>query len=220
MYIEHKMYFYLMVQVILDNVLVKVESEVNNTRNGLYIPDGFLPSGPPPSKVTTGIVVGVPLGMYEYSEIVPEVQVGDRVYFHYNAISEMSRVLLEYSQDYDHSIPYSMIFCAVRNGEIIMIGSRVLCEKYYDPDITFEEINGVVIPVKKSKSGIIMEMNVKHNPHKAVLRHIGNPLRGQKRVDARPGDLVYYEKDADFENTIEGREYLCMKQENLLAIYE
>ena len=75
-----------------------------------------------------------------------------------------------------------------------------------------------MIPIKKSKSGIIMEMNVKHNPHKAILRHIGNPLRGHKKPDVAIGDLIYYEKDADFENTIEGREYLCMRQDNLLMI--
>lgn len=205
-------------QPINDYILVKVESElVETNEKGIYMPDGFLPNGIPKTKQTKGVVVALPRGLYECSDIFPEIEAGDTVYFHYNSIGPESRMLVEYSAPLTYSIPYSMIFCAVRNGQIIPIGGRVLCEKHYDADVVWEEVNGHSIPVRMNKIGIITEMNVKHSPHKAILKFIGNPLRGQQKKDVQPGDMVYYEKDADFENTIEGREYLVMTQENLIA---
>jgi co-chaperonin GroES (HSP10) len=204
-------------QTINDYLLVKVESElVETNESGLYMPDGFVPNGVPKTKQTKGVVVALPKRMYECSHIAPELEVGDKVYFHYNSIGQDSRVLVEYSAPLTYSISYSMIFCAVRNGNIIPIGGRVLCEKYYDPDVVWENVNGAVIPVKMNKIGIITEINVKHSPFKAILRHIGTPPLGQAKPDVKEGDIVYYEKDADFENVIEGKEYLVMMQENLI----
>jgi co-chaperonin GroES (HSP10) len=104
------------------------------------------------------------------------------------------------------------IFVMVRNGDVIMFGSRILAEPLYDDDVV--EDGG--IRVRKTKSGIISEINVKHNLKKARLSHIGNPLKNEVKTDAAPGDVIFYDKDADFENEVEGKNYFCMMQEDIL----
>lgn len=215
-----------MLQPIYDNVLIRVESEVNDRlQSGIYIPDGaYDPDKVKPehvghsrSKRTSGTVVALPMAMYEFRNIPSEIKVNDTAYFHYNAIGDLSRILLEYSKKPDHVIPYTMIFCVVRDGEIIPIGGRVLCEKVYDGDVEeIETEGGKKITALKSKSGIIMDINVKHSPYKARVTHIGTPVLGAPMLHVKPGDIVYYEKDSDFVNEIEGKEYFVMKQENLL----
>lgn len=132
-----------------------------------------------------------------------EVEVGDKVYFHFNAINANSR--LDAMDDKIHHILYDHLFCAVRDGNIVMLNSRVLCEPLYEEGVE----NGV-----RTKNGLVVEINVGHDSKRAVLRHIGNP----PEVDAKPGDIVHYEKNADFENIIEGTKYFVMFQDDLIAV--
>lgn len=132
-----------------------------------------------------------------------DVKVGDIVYFHFNAINRDSR--LDEMDDKIHHILYDHLFCTVDEGQIRMINSRVLCEPLYEEGVE----DGV-----RTKNGLVVEVNVGHDPKRAVLRHIGNPLE----VDAKPGDIVHYEKNADFENWIEGKKYFVMFQDDLIAV--
>jgi co-chaperonin GroES (HSP10) len=162
---------------------------------------------------TMGEVLSVPRAMskgipYEYIE--PEVQIGDEVVLHYNAITEDAEV--EYNNEKFYMVPYEYIFCAFRNGQMIMIGGRVLCEAVYEEGAVEED--GMM--VKKSESGIITDINVKHDLKKAFLSQIGTPLKGAPALPVVAGDEVWYPKDADFENTINGKKYFCMVQEDLL----
>lgn len=206
------------VRPILDNVLVEVEAEWNQeikTKSGVIgvtfeneIERGL-------GAVRTGKVVAIPRGLskiHSVASIQERIEEGDTVYFHFNAIDAESRMELDVQKKPFYTVHYSSIFCYVRNGLITMVGSRVLAEPVYDDDVT---IDGG-IRVKKTRSGIITEINVKHNIKKARLVNIGNPLRGNKLPDVKPGEIIYYSQDADFENEIEGKTYFVMYQEDLL----
>lgn len=203
---------------IYDHVLVEVEAEYKEeirTKSGIIgvnfeneIVRGL-------GAIRTGKVIATPRGFskhYAVATIQERIEEGDTVYFHFNAVDAESRMETDVEKKPFYNIHYSSIFCYVRGGVITMVGSRVLAEPVYDDDVVLE--GG--IRVKKSKSGIITEINVKHNVKKARLTHIGNPRRGEKLPDVGPGEIVYYAHDADFENEIEGKQYFVMFQEDLL----
>jgi co-chaperonin GroES (HSP10) len=160
-----------------------------------------------------GKVIAIPRAIsknhFFLKDIQEAVRVGDILYFHFNSILPDNCV----DPDKGHYIiNMEQIFCILRDGEMIMYGGRVLAEPIYDDDV--EDEGG--IKVRKTASGIIKEINVQHNLKKAKLSYIGNPLRGERTLDVSPGDTIYYDTDADFENVIEGKKYFCMIQEDIL----
>jgi co-chaperonin GroES (HSP10) len=167
------------------------------------------------AKVKSAEVVAIPDLMHGWCKIMPEVNVGDKVYFHYNALREENAIP---DQDGCWAIEYQDVFCSVRNGEIIMIGSRILATAIYDKDVVETMIDGVPTKVKMSSFGMITEMHPKHSPAKATLAHIGTPVAGDRAVDINVGDVFYYAPHSDFINLIEGKEYFVMYQEDILAI--
>lgn len=177
----------------------------------LYVDPLFKPGH---RRVTSGEVHSIPAGVPDYMKIVPEAQVGDKIYFHYNALSEDSLIP---GSDGLFTIPYDMVFCVVRNGEIIPLAGKILAEKAYDDDVVDLEIGGEIKKVKMSPSGIVIEVNCKHSEKFATLSHIGTPMIGQERPSVKVGDKIVYIKDGDFVNTIEGREYFVMNQTDILA---
>lgn len=166
-------------------------------------------------KVTYGTVICIPEIMPANSVIVPEVKVGDKIYFHYNSLDAEAMVP---DTEGIFMIPYDMVFCALREGVLIPIAGKVLCKPYFDPDIVEMEVGGVMMKCKLTKSGIIKEINVRHNLKQAVLTHIGTPLMDAKVLDVKVGEVVWYALDADFENVIEGETYFVMDQELLLMV--
>jgi len=168
-------------------------------------------------KVTSGTVVEIPMHTPDWLRIVPELKSGDKIYFHYNSLDEDALVP---ETDGIFSILYDMIFCYVRDGEIVPIAGKCLCKPYFDPDITEIEIGGQMVKCKMTKSGIIKEINVRHSLKRAILTHIGTQLVGETKPDVKVGDIVYYAINADFENVIEGDTYFVMDQEVLLMTEE
>lgn len=166
-------------------------------------------------KVRSAEVVAVPSGMEYWSKIVPEVQVGDLVYFHYNALTEDSALP-------DNPglwvIEYERVFCSVRGGDIVMIGGRILAEPVFDDDITEVEVGGVMTKVKLSKSGLVKELHPEYNLKRARLSYIGTPLIDHDAVPIKTGDVFYYVSNGDFVNNINGKDYFVMFQEDILAI--
>jgi co-chaperonin GroES (HSP10) len=207
------------VQPIYDRVLVEVESEWKeeirgkNGVIGIVFQDDIDRSVGAQRK---GVLRVLPRAMSKnhhlLSRVKDQLQVGDTLYFHFNSVTEDSRFQPTLSDKPLYVIPMDNIFCAVRNGEIIMYGGRVLCEPVFDEDVV--EDGG--IKVRKTKSGIISEINVGHNVKVARLAHIGNPLANDPQLDVSPGENVFYDVDSDFENEIEGKEFFCMIQEDLL----
>lgn len=166
-------------------------------------------------KVRVADVVSIPQELESWCNVVPEVKEGDRIYFHYNALEEFNIIP---DQQGLWVIDYTEIFCAVRDGKIIMIGGKILSEALFDEDIQEVEVDGVMTRVRLTKSGLVSEVNPEHNLRKARLAHIGTPLAGEEPVPIQPGDVFYYVNNADFKNTIEGKEYFVMNQEDIIAI--
>lgn len=207
-------------QPIYDHILVKVEQEKKSViKHGEleliaagqeYNPDMRV------FAITEGLCVNVPRGMskgipYEY--IVPEVEIGDIVVLHFNSIDEDSKV--ETNKGVFYLVPYEYVFAVIRDSEIVVIGGRVLCLPLYDDAV---EEDGMM--VRKTGSGIITEINVKHDFKRAILSHIGTPLKGSKELPVKAGDMIWYPKDADFENEVQGKTYFCMTQEDILMYKE
>lgn len=178
----------------------------------LYVDPMFKPGQ---RRVIVGDVHAVCDDMYSYSNIANDLKAGDKVYFHYNAISEDALIP---DQKGLWLIDYDRVFCAVRGGEIIMMGGRILAEPVYDEDIVEIDIEGVKQKAKLTASGLVKEINPGHNLVRARLSHMGNPLIGDDHVPIKPGDVFFYIKNADFKNTIEGKDYFVMMQDEILAI--
>jgi co-chaperonin GroES (HSP10) len=204
-------------QPILNHVLVTVESEkVDMIHYGsLELKVAGTEGLEDVSKYaqTMGHVVNVPRGMSNgipYKYIVPEVQVDDDVVLHYSAIDDT--MAIEHNGERLYLVPYEYIFAAIRNGEIVMIGGRVLCEAIQAEGV----VNDDGINVIKSPSGIITAINVPHDAKFATLSHIGTPLKGSPTLSVKIGDVIAYPRDADWENEIMGKKYFCMTQEDIL----
>lgn len=177
----------------------------------LYVDPLFKPGQ---RRVTSGIVHAIPSGVPDYMAIVPEVLVGDTLYFHFNSLSEDSMIP---GSDGLFVIPYDMVFCSVRDGKIIPLAGKIFCSAVYDSDVVDLDIDGEIRKCRVSASGIVTEINCKYSEKLARLEHIGTPMIGKTRPDVQPGEVIVYIKDGDFKNTIEGQEYFVMNQQDILA---
>lgn len=206
------------VRPVYDEVLVEVEAEWKGeikTKSGVIgvtFENQIVRSV---GAIRTGKVVAVPRALSQHfhvRRIQERIEVGDIIYFHFNSIDEHSRMEVDVLEKPLYTVSYTSIFCYIRDGKLTPVGSRVLAKPMYDDDVVLED----GIRVRKTKSGIITELNVKHNLRKAKLAKIGKPLDGDKELPVEEGDTIYYAHDADFENEIEGETYFVFLQEDIL----
>jgi co-chaperonin GroES (HSP10) len=163
-----------------------------------------------------GRVIAVPEGkVYATTgqEIEKDVEVGDIIYFHYLTTSDETNCI---HGNY-YKVPYYWIFCAVRTGNIIPIGSWTLCEKIIEETFNEVEVNGVKIQATTSQSGLVTGVAKNPSIKYAKLAHIGKPLVGVNALDATQNDVVILEKNSNFVNTVEGKEYYTVQQEYILG---
>jgi co-chaperonin GroES (HSP10) len=163
-----------------------------------------------------GRVIAVPEGKAYATnelEIEKDVQVGDIIYFHYLTTTDETNCI---HGNY-FKVPYYWIFCAVRDNAIIPIGSWALCEKIVEEAFNEVEVNGVKIQATLSQSGLVTGVAKKPSVKYAKLVHIGKPLIGVNALDANAGDVVILEKNSNFVNIIEGKEYYTLQQEYILG---
>lgn len=165
------------------------------------------------NAVRQGEVISVPK-VNRYG-IENEVNPGDTIFFHYNVVDECSENEIEINEEIYYKVPYIHVFCVLKDDDIKMIGGRVFCEPIYDDDI--EMVDGMLV---KKQGGIITEVNVGHNSKKARVAYIGSPSKGSSKLDVKPGDVIFYEKNADFENTVNGKTYFCMKQDDIICVVD
>jgi co-chaperonin GroES (HSP10) len=163
-----------------------------------------------------GRVIAVPEGKAyneESFEIEKEVQVGDIIYFHYLTTSDETNCI--YGNYY--KVPYYWIFCVVRSGNILPIGSWTLCETVVEEDFNTVEVDGQKIEAITSASGLVIGINKKPSTKFARLSHIGRPLVGTDELKIGKGALVILNKNSNFKNTIEGKEYYTVRQGDILC---
>jgi co-chaperonin GroES (HSP10) len=68
-----------------------------------------------------------------------------------------------------------------------------------------------------SNSGLVTGIAKKPSIKYAKLAHIGKPLIGVNPLDAKQNDVVILEKNSNFVNVIEGKEYYTVQQEYILG---
>jgi co-chaperonin GroES (HSP10) len=174
-------------------------------------------------------------GVYEYkfvSDIAPEVEAGDRIYFKkrtLNSPANQMGVLLDPKTKkpakYIYKVPYENIFCAVKkDGRIVPIGGWVLLspiwedwedtyrKTYYD----FKDKHGEPMPRPKNEW-----IKLKHAPEtdnqRAKVAHIGTPLKGEV-CDIEAGMTVVFRKmQKVFLHKIEKEDYIVLSQEQILG---
>lgn len=77
----------------------------------------------------------------------------------------------------------------------------------------------VIEPAKaeeKTSSGIIIPDTAKEKPQQGIVMAV--PVDKKSEVTVKVGDLVLYGKYAGTEITIDGGDYLIMKEEDILAV--
>jgi co-chaperonin GroES (HSP10) len=225
-------------QAVYDYLYVTVEKEANDEISfdsgvKLFIDTSF---NPEKHATICGTVYSIPQRLSDQplgfegrvSDIEPIVEVGDKVYFHYNTVKPENRYEVDGTVVY--RLHYSQVFCVARwrpfihrenlyIQDIIPVGSHVLLEPVYPEGVEVEVIDGVPVGVKKI-GNIVIESNIQPYQDRGKIAHIGEPLANQSELPYKTGDTVMLSKYSDFRNTIEGVEYYVVKQIDILGLIE
>ncbi len=154
------------------------------------------------------------------ANIVPEVQNGDRIYFHYNTVTEENRINTNDGSKI-YKVRYDNVFCAVRNNTIIPIGGYVMVEALWDEETEEIDLKGhEKVRGKVSASGLITELHDKPKALQGIIAHIGTPLIGDPDLGLVKGDKVYFLKYSEFQNKLEGKNYWVMRQKDVIGKIE
>ena len=70
---------------------------------------------------------------------------------------------------------------------------------------------------EKTASGIIIPDTAKEKPQKGTVKAVGPGTKDEK-IEVKVGDVVLYGKYSGTELTINGKDYLMMRQSDILAI--
>jgi co-chaperonin GroES (HSP10) len=127
-------------------------------------------------------------------DFIFNVQVGDRLYFHFNIVHDMSNMIEVDGKQY-WMVDYFDAIALVRDSQIHPVGSYVLIEP-------LEE--------KIESSLIIPEIVEREGCRGVVVASNEIPV----------GSEVEYEEVGKFWNVIEGRRLYCMFNSNILFIYD
>lgn len=174
---------------------------------------------------------------YKYiKDIEMEVEVGDKIYFHFNTIIKMRENMIHEFKDklgtpvrWWFKVRYDQVICAVREGKIIPIGGYTLVE----PDM--ESLDDILIPIamvgadgkplRDERGKAILKpmdqwLQTKVQPSakymRGWVRHVGTPLKGDI-CEIEEGQLIYYKPNADWMNVIEGKEFYAIRQKHIVG---
>ena len=166
---------------------------------------------------------------YEYrylSDVQQEVKPGDRIYFHFNTITMRNMVKEEGehpNRTWYFKVSYDQVICAVREGKIIPIASYALVEPDYE---TWEDILHPTYSNLKDEHGNFIQKpksewiqtKVKPEYHflTATVKYVGTPL-GTDKCEVEPGQKIWYRRNADWKNKIEGVEYFAIRPRHIIG---
>lgn len=168
-------------------------------------------------------------------DIVPEVEVGDRIYFNYkvilHALTHNDFVKIEGEREnkvYYIKVRYDKVYCAVRNGKIIPIQGYT----FLDPAMeTWESIsvptpvfiNGKALldkngqPVMKPKDQwMLKKLMPDYEYLRGYVRAVGTPLNRDK-CELEVGDTVLYKQNRNWPQKVEGKDYFFVLQRDILG---
>jgi co-chaperonin GroES (HSP10) len=166
-----------------------------------------------------GKVIQTSLGssMIENRGIIDETQIEDTIYFNY-AIPEAGDEFYTEDDVRYMRVPLWAIYCSIRKGRIIPIGSHVLTKPIYDEHEEIE-IEGKKIKAK-IQNGLVVSTKVEHDKRFTKIAYIGTPLEGGEFLGLNSGDIVMMDTHCDNEIEIEGEKFFIMKQENILMKWQ
>ena len=185
-------------RAIRGKVLIEIEKKMEDTvkygNMELMIDPMFKPEH---NARIYGKVIGI-------SKDEEELQIGDKVYFHYLVVND-SHV---YGNVY--SVLRERIFCYVRD-KIYPLGYWTLCLPFYDEKADIVEIDGKEVEVIK-QGNIVTAVSRRPSAKRTRISKIG-----RNRLKLKNDDVVYCERGFEFENMIEGTNYYCVKQVDIVG---
>lgn len=141
---------------------------------------------------------------------------GDRVYFHYLALSDNSYM----GQDEEHNryyrVPYETAFCFISKGVTTMVNGYIQVEPYWNEDYQEIDVGGKKIR-GKLKGNLVVGLAEAPEAHTGVVRRRGANFGQDTRATIMERDIVLYSKGSEFKNKIEGKEVYLMRQWNIIA---
>jgi co-chaperonin GroES (HSP10) len=146
-----------------------------------------------------GIVHSVPeVNPVMYEGFIYNVQVGDKLYFHYGVVTDNDNLLEHEGKDY-RLVDYFNAIATVRDGVIHPCGDYVIIEPI-DAEHTSEFL--IIPEIAKKK------LSTKGRVH------------ASNHAEAPVGSIVEFDEIGMFENKIEGKKYYTMSINDLIYIHE
>lgn len=154
------------------------------------------------------------------------MKVGDKVYFHFDAINDRNAIKIEEDGETIYIISLYDVFATVRDGKLRIRSGKAICKPYYDSGDSAVEVKEVDVDGKNvmaevsRSSGLIIKTDIKPHDRIAYVYKIGNNLKHQEDLGLKEGDLVYREEFTNLEYTVEGEKVFILDQELILGKYE
>lgn len=174
-----------------------------------------------PRKYRAKTVIPYRCGMYEpkmqtHKGLKIDVQPNDTVYFHYNMLLNEHNYLFRDPSDgfLVYKIPYTSLFCRVRNRKITMLNSFVLVSEVPDEDVVEVEVDGKAIKGKLEDKLLVPGDQPVYLS--GILRHIGEGI-GPYTRDIKPGTHIVFRPSSEFVNMIEDEAFYVMRQWDIIA---
>jgi co-chaperonin GroES (HSP10) len=173
-------------------------------------------------------------GVYKYkfvSDIAPEVEVGDRIYFKKRTLNSKQNCMgtLKGADGkpalYIYKVPYENIFCAVKkDGRIVPIGGWVLVKPIYEDwsDVYrktyYDYLDRLGNKIERpQKEWIQLKAAPDVDSMRGNVSYIGTPLKGDE-CDIKPGMTVLFKKMKQVHlSKIEGTDYIVLGQYQILC---
>jgi len=135
-----------------------------------------------------------------------EVQVGDRVYFHYIANHQDNILIEEDTGAFLLKIRYEFLLCRVRDGVIHPLSTHVLVEPETED---WDEIT--------TDAGVITKKTPGRRPRTGRVKYVGRNYK-DRNMELEPGMRIIFMKKADRIVEIEGEELYPIKYNYIEAI--
>lgn len=193
-----------------------------------YGPIRYLPDQDSDDEISTSLYSQ---GYYDYkvmSDIELDVKIGDVLLMKWRVIFGHKNLVAETKDKkgdrmWIYKCPMDHAYCAIRNGEIIMLGSYVFV------DGVFEEWDDILVPtyshikdehgkpILKPKSQWIQKKTAPGQLNRqGIVKHIGLPLKGEKRY-LEVGDKILYKPNLKSLITVQGKRYFALLQDQIIA---